>query len=645
MPLLFFSFGSFAQSPVHFTTTGSPHAFNGTSSFPSGIEDGFIVEPGAFVIICCRSGGATLKFNAGAKIEVQAGGTLKITSSVLEQNSLNPDDTWDGIVVEGNSGSEQYLTAPLIPTLGTSTNIEWEGVLISSVQGVLWLSASTIINAKIGVESIDGGILRIQDNNSSFNAVFLNCEVGVKINPYVSANCPNVNASYIMHSDFLWDYDNSNFTPSSLTGIDLNGVRGVNIGGCNFINSISSTFCADGRGTGIRSFNSDFSLAHSGNAFTYDEFGCLDNTFVSPSSSSSRGNVFQQLSNGIEISSSAVASGGHPSFNSIRYSNFTNTLNSIIASSTEALIVSNCNFNNLRSTGFDLLFAGSGCGNAYFPTNVIVDIYTTQAGGIRIINNEFTFDDKNVHHIHILHSDVNSNFKSFVKKNTFTNTYNSGGAVSSDEAIAVFLDESCENLNVTCNHFYNFGNDIFIGTNGEVSEFANDGGGNNFAPMNVLSTQIVNRFQLKNISTAMGTFPVYNWKIAVSDKPSSYPGFALKSNNNIADCSIACTVTAEELPEPAPCLISTNIKIVETNTLKIYPNPAHDILFINLQFSASDMDYPIQLINLEGKLIKEVLIKDLGSNNSIDLNGLKTGLYLIKVVTSNQSVSGRVLIQ
>ena len=336
------------------------------------------------------------------------------------------------------------------------------------------------------------------------------------------------------------------------------------------------------------------------------------------------------------------------SFSSVRYSDFTNTLNSIAAINTEALIVNNCNFTNERSLGLDLIFTGFSCGNGYYPTSTIVDIFTNQAGGIRIVNNTFQFDDKNVHHIDIAHSDVNSNFKSFVKANTFTNTFSSGTAVSADDVKAVVLNESCENLNVTCNTFHNFGNDIFIGSSGEVLDFANDGAGNDLASMNEFSDiPLLNRIQVNNTSTVMSSLPKCFWKAIVSEAPIDNNGFVIPilPTNNEANCDVLCTETAIELHDPTPCIITTYTKSFESNILKIYPNLAHTKLFINLQFSAADMNYSVQMISLGGKLVKEILIKDLGNNNFIDLQGLKTGLYLVKVVTAKYAISGRVLIE
>jgi len=177
-----FSISCLAQTLVHFTALGSPHFINGSSPLPTGIEDGIIVETGADLIICCRDGsaGSTLKFNSGAEIVVQKGGLLQISSSVLEQNSSNLYDVWDGIVVFGHDRSEQYLATPILPLSSTSNNADWEGSLNFSGQGVLYLNSSTIINAKNGIESIDGGILRVQDHNPTCNAVFLNYVVGVK---------------------------------------------------------------------------------------------------------------------------------------------------------------------------------------------------------------------------------------------------------------------------------------------------------------------------------------------------------------------------------------------------------------------------------------------------------------------------------
>jgi len=85
---------------------------------PTGIEDGIIIETGADLIICCSDGsdGSTLKFNSGTEIVVQKGGFLEISNSVLEHNSSNLYDVWDGIRANAFNFSEP-LKGTRCPTL------------------------------------------------------------------------------------------------------------------------------------------------------------------------------------------------------------------------------------------------------------------------------------------------------------------------------------------------------------------------------------------------------------------------------------------------------------------------------------------------------------------------------------------------
>lgn len=65
------------------------------------------------------------------------------------------------------------------------------------------------------------------------------------------------------------------------------------------------------------------------------------------------------------------------------------------------------------------------------------------------------------------------------------------------------------------------------------------------------------------------------------------------------------------------------------NKLKIYPNPAQDILFIEYQQPIET----VKIYNLQGQLIKE------GSISSVDVSQLATGLYLVQVTVESKTIT------
>ena len=61
------------------------------------------------------------------------------------------------------------------------------------------------------------------------------------------------------------------------------------------------------------------------------------------------------------------------------------------------------------------------------------------------------------------------------------------------------------------------------------------------------------------------------------------------------------------------------------NIMGIYPNPATDVLYVNLLEGYYE-DYQVEIYNTIGQLVKTVQL-----NNQIDINELSSGLYLLKV--------------
>lgn len=82
----------------------------------------------------------------------------------------------------------------------------------------------------------------------------------------------------------------------------------------------------------------------------------------------------------------------------------------------------------------------------------------------------------------------------------------------------------------------------------------------------------------------------------------------------------------------AAVYLQNNIGIDETsiisNKIKIYPNPANDKIFLDIQdIDSSSVD--VELIDISGKLIQK--IKSYESKNAIYINGLINGIYICKV--------------
>ncbi len=80
---------------------------------------------------------------------------------------------------------------------------------------------------------------------------------------------------------------------------------------------------------------------------------------------------------------------------------------------------------------------------------------------------------------------------------------------------------------------------------------------------------------------------------------------------------------------------------VDTNPLKVYPNPAIDQL--NLSFSQLNTNEHFQIFNQLGRLIKEGKIDQ--QNKSIDVSDLNNGFYVISLIQNEKVVSTKFLKQ
>jgi|GEM_PF-1373083 len=86
-------------------------------------------------------------------------------------------------------------------------------------------------------------------------------------------------------------------------------------------------------------------------------------------------------------------------------------------------------------------------------------------------------------------------------------------------------------------------------------------------------------------------------------------------------------------------LIITSVPQGEAMTIRIFPNPAKEILNISGNF----LDATISLLKITGELCRNFI--HVSSPVSLDLRGLHDGMYLIRVTETNHTVSGKIVIR
>ena len=81
------------------------------------------------------------------------------------------------------------------------------------------------------------------------------------------------------------------------------------------------------------------------------------------------------------------------------------------------------------------------------------------------------------------------------------------------------------------------------------------------------------------------------------------------------------------------------ISDVNTNNFNLYPNPAHDFIYIDLVNSCNE-NVSFKLYDLLGNKILET---QLNKNNKIDIAALNTGIYIFQIINNKNIFDGKLL--
>lgn len=114
-----------------------------------------------------------------------------------------------------------------------------------------------------------------------------------------------------------------------------------------------------------------------------------------------------------------------------------------------------------------------------------------------------------------------------------------------------------------------------------------------------------------------------------------YTVFMTASN----DCSD--DITSQELD------ILSSVSDLETITaLKIYPNPARDVFYIEMELLES-IDLQLQVMDIHGRVVQQETMQDLSRlvNKSIDLSDEPSGTYLLRFINGDQVRNAKIILQ
>ena len=85
----------------------------------------------------------------------------------------------------------------------------------------------------------------------------------------------------------------------------------------------------------------------------------------------------------------------------------------------------------------------------------------------------------------------------------------------------------------------------------------------------------------------------------------------------------------------------SSLDFSQSNNIKMYPNPATDLVNISITNYVGDLK--VDLFDINGRLVKTKSV-DFSGNYSLDLNGLTTGVYIVKLSGSELNYSEKIVI-
>jgi hypothetical protein len=585
------------------------------SSQLSGSENGIVIQNGHTLTIT----GGNWQFNANKGITVETGGHLVISGNTTLDG---PSTTkWSGITAVGDYTKDQYHPNYWPNPQQLNSNSSWSGQLHPHQTSVK-LTGCTIRNAIHAVESTLGAVVRVK------GCIFLENYTCISIKRYFSpsTDLKDVNASYVMDSEFTW----TTFNNMNKIGIYLQQVRGVNIGGCSFESNLPIVNEANHylRGEGIVVNNASFYLTKSGDQWCLDDDECK--TVCYSNSALSKTNSFNNLFRAINISNIYYIPF------SITNCNFENNATAIeIAYSSDIAIKDNTFI--LNTTILNTLFENWIINNyrAYF-------INTTETQRFTIRENSFNGTGNNIYSVAVREC---GNDQSNILANTISHSNSSN--ILSSEVRGIYLDGNCKYIYINCNSFSNQGADIFVdmGANVYTENYylpsSNYTSVRMFNPhkiklSNIFSTQIPNRINIAlaiPIGTNVNYTNVIYYYNLIMNKPTvitntGYSYFVTKDGNTDNLMTDNCTKSCSQLKS----------EIIPKGKIRIYPNPT-DGKYIIIE-SNHQIINNISIYNALGKLIYQ----SFNSSNEIRPN-LSPGVYFVKINVHSQVYNEKIIVK
>src|SRR5688572_14275164 len=92
-------------------------------------------------------------------------------------------------------------------------------------------------------------------------------------------------------------------------------------------------------------------------------------------------------------------------------------------------------------------------------------------------------------------------------------------------------------------------------------------------------------------------------------------------------CLILLFITCFSLSPAFSSERGTEPTLGSVKSLKIYPNPSHEALFIQLE-GITEKDIQLSISDIIGRTVNNIPFENLGNTLKVDISGLKTGMYI-----------------
>jgi hypothetical protein len=94
--------------------------------------------------------------------------------------------------------------------------------------------------------------------------------------------------------------------------------------------------------------------------------------------------------------------------------------------------------------------------------------------------------------------------------------------------------------------------------------------------------------------------------------------------------------------KPTGLINLTNVETGEKETIKVYPNPAKDYIYVDIEATNFDKG-EIELFDMQGKLLKRAKL-NAKQGNRVDISNLNAGAYSYNVSLNGKTISGKIII-